>query len=456
MTTSLIKFNIKLIFESIIKSYTYYTNELFRVSNQQIIIYYNYFNIFSTSIISYFNLLNWSFNEYYKLTWNGNYFYHIYYLSILYFTIDLFYLIIFPFVSPIRKQIFFHHIICLLIFYIIYFNNGDEKIQNKWILSIDLMSEISVLFLTIKNILSQINDININHNYTKYFIDICFYCSWIIIRLILFTYVEYYLLIYFFEEYSLNRNIYTCLYLFSIQSLFCCLNYYWTFKLLSKTIKKSNILNSSLSIKNLHDLFNLFVMIYLSYMNILNWDFSNNKIIWTGSNNYIFFKSSIIYFFCDLLWIIKYPNITDNRKSIIVHHINCVAGFTLFSIFAKESQYWGVNYAMLAEINTLFLILRRKISRNSINPIIRFCSTINNLLFYLSWVSIRLITYPYLLVNLYYFYLEEYKISSSVIFNPFFYCLIIHFSFCFLNFYWTFKLVFKNILLKNKKLIDKE
>lgn len=457
MSSSLVIINRDLIDDFRTRTSKYFFDKYFCIKNNQIIIYHDYFNIIFCLIISILNLSNWSFNLInWEIIWKGDYIYHIYYLSIIYFIIDLFYLILFPFINKNNKYLIIHHINCLLCFYVIHII-GIEDIENKWILSIDLLSEINVLFLVLKKRLSSdlVTDNKINC-YTKYFVNMSFYLSWLIIRIILFPYISYIFILETYQEYKIKNNIFNCYYFYSfiLQTLFCYFNLVWTYIFLSNIFNKYNFRIFKLfnnKSHEIHDYLNIVIMIYLSYMNLLNWKIIGNEIIWFGLNNYIFFNSSILYFIFDLCWVVKYPLITENRKSIIFHHINCIAGFTLFSLFANESQYWGVNYAMLAEINTLFLILRKKIPRNSNNFIIKNIFRINNLLFYASWIIIRLLIYPYLLLNLYYFYLDEYNTKLTRIYNPFLYCFFIHFSFCFLNFYWTFKLLSKNILLKKEK-----
>jgi hypothetical protein len=89
----------------------------------------------------------------------------------------------------------------------------------------------------------------------------------------------------------------------------------------------------------------------------------------------------------------------------IVHHL---ATFLIVLIPANLTQFsWHMGIALLVEFNTLFLMLKRNINKDSVFGLVF------ELMFYLSWIVLRLIMYPIFTVFIYYEYLRYSALVKS-------------------------------------------
>ena len=205
---------------------------------------------------------------------------------------------------------------------------------------------------------------------------------------------------------------------------------------------------SKTNIINYHNYFNLIIMMVLNYNNLLNWGFdTNNYLIWQGKNFNTLLYLSILYLILDIFLIIKFPFVSKNRKTVLYNHIASLFTFYIIRI-SGPSNYWLISYAMLAEINTFFLILNRIFLNNPTKLISKLMKCVISLSFYTSWIMIRLILFPYFLVFYFKIYYSSYIVSKKFL-NINLIFIIIGSIFTFLNFYWTFNLLTK-VLLKNK------
>lgn len=154
----------------------------------------------------------------------------------------------------------------------------------------------------------------------------------------------------------------------------------------------------------------------------------------------VFYALFMLYLVVDTIWIIVIPNCTvTDRMPIIVHHV--LTGVYAM-IPAADSQFsWHMAVVLLVEINTLFLTWKRNVSKDSLLHFLL------NLAFYLTWVGMRLIGFPILVVFLYYEW-QRYTILKGTPFNcvllaPIFQALVTA-----LSFKWTYDMARK--MLKGK------
>ncbi|KAJ1420236.1 hypothetical protein B484DRAFT_453160 [Ochromonadaceae sp. CCMP2298] len=93
------------------------------------------------------------------------------------------------------------------------------------------------------------------------------------------------------------------------------------------------------------------------------------------------------YLLLDTLWLLLIPQSVASPITIILHHLVCLVGWSV-------PQFNGNLYAeylslgVVVEVNTWLLIARRNFKQ----------SWLLNYLFFASWVAIRLVMYPVVLV----------------------------------------------------------
>lgn len=187
-----------------------------------------------------------------------------------------------------------------------------------------------------------------------------------------------------------------------------------------------------------HDIFNLLCLPGLIYLNInvfINWNFES----------YSFYTQVfVLYIFLDTIWVALIPRSVPSSIPIIVHHIASIAG--LLSVY-----YLGRNYpdyivivlsGGLLEINTFFLLARRNF-RDSIIPTV---------LFFGSWITLRLMMGPWVLyktIELFQSHYDRFQntpmllLQASII-------IIVTVSLNILNYKWTYDLLMKQFFRKEK------
>eukprot|EP00980_Cylindrotheca_fusiformis_P005030 scaffold1062_cov130-Cylindrotheca_fusiformis.AAC.36 len=207
-----------------------------------------------------------------------------------------------------------------------------------------------------------------------------------------------------------------------------------------------------------HDFFNLVVLIPIVALNVMNWDWDKlfNHIggnvkkkerlldSWTGEWFDAFFYACALYFVVDLIWIMVIPRCVKSPSTIIQHHI-----FTMVYIlipYLRHDRRWAMGAYMSVEINTWFLIARRVFNKEGFPPWIIDLSVVSirikliSICFYLTWIGIRCILYPALLIQLYKLWrIESENVNSFVnieVVQP-----LMQSAFCILNFKWTFDLI---------------
>jgi len=180
--------------------------------------------------------------------------------------------------------------------------------------------------------------------------------------------------------------------------------------------------------RDMHDFFNLIVLVPIVALNALNWDWDRMWTqmmssssssgsggpgvnmsddvpfvhAWTGEYFTLFFWSTVAYFVSDLLWVCVIPKCVKSPSTIIQHHLAVLLYVIIPYQLPKLRFLMGV--CMSVELNTWFLIARRVFNKQGFSPwtldIPYFISVrvkLISIFFYITWITIRCIVYPYVL-----------------------------------------------------------
>jgi len=223
--------------------------------------------------------------------------------------------------------------------------------------------------------------------------------------------------------------------------------------------------------RDIHDFFNLIVLVPIVVLNSLNWNwdtlfetvfFNSNKRFqdaWEGDWFEYFFWTTLAYFAVDLIWVWWIPTCVKSPGTIIKHHVATL--LYIIIPYQDASLQWCMGACMSVEINTWFLIARRILNKQGYTPWIlqlpgspwlsirvKFLS----IAFYVTWVSIRCILYPYMWYSFGQNYLQRCQELGSPL-NVWAIVLPIHSIFCLLNLKWSYDLL-QSKLKYWKKLAD--
>lgn len=102
------------------------------------------------------------------------------------------------------------------------------------------------------------------------------------------------------------------------------------------------------------------------------------------------------YMVFDTVWLVLVPNSVASPGTIIAHHAVCLVGWNI-PVFFDYRYAELLSLGPLVEINTWFLIARRNFKGVHVL----------NLLFHTTWVALRMIMYPVVLVLFVLQYAEE-------------------------------------------------
>lgn len=108
------------------------------------------------------------------------------------------------------------------------------------------------------------------------------------------------------------------------------------------------------------------------------------RFLQTGESFLTFVRVAYGYFVGDLLWVVVNPSCVKSPGVISAHHCLTMA-YMLYPVLYPQLRYY-MAMCLTVELNTFFLILRRIWHV----PPVSVC-------FYLTWISIRLLIYPYLI-----------------------------------------------------------
>ena len=212
-----------------------------------------------------------------------------------------------------------------------------------------------------------------------------------------------------------------------------------------------------------HDFFNLIMLIPIIALNVINWNWEkifsmpqNAQIedFWTGEFFDLFFGVTIFYFVVDLFWVLIIPSCVKSPATIVQHHLATLA-YVLVPFYYEPAR-WCMGACMIVEVNTWFLIARRVFNKQGFPPWIIDLSFVSirvkliSIFFYITWIGIRCLLYPYLL---WIFTLEWLDLSSKTgsKVNPLLITVPLQACFCLLNLKWTYDLLMSKIRYWRRK-----
>ena len=177
-----------------------------------------------------------------------------------------------------------------------------------------------------------------------------------------------------------------------------------------------------LSWRNFHDDFNLIALPTIILFNLLY------LIIRNSAAFQIQYFVFLCYMVADSMWLFLKPESAASPLTVLSHHFICLIGW-IIPLFEPKFRYW-ISLAVLVEVNTFFLTLRRRVRR----------SRLIEFLFWITWISCRLCLYSFLVVAFFYEYITYSNENQSYINLAFFTYLLLGFL-CFLNIKWTLALI---------------
>ena len=231
--------------------------------------------------------------------------------------------------------------------------------------------------------------------------------------------------------------------------------------------------------RDCHDFFNLIALVPVCVLNAMNWNFdilaaycglaggavrgvgSDGKgggssganitiaTAWTGEWFRPFFQITALYFVVDLLWVALVPKCVKSPSTIIQHHIATIAYIMI--PYHYPFVRWLMGACMSVEINTWCLIARRVFNKQGLPPWIlnlplgvSIRIKLISILFYTSWIFIRIVLYPVIWAVLFGMW-KEYSAEVGTGWNVLAIALPLHSVFCALNIKWTVDLLMSKI-----------
>lgn len=154
------------------------------------------------------------------------------------------------------------------------------------------------------------------------------------------------------------------------------------------------------------------------------------------------------YLLIDFIWVLIRPKCTvANSSSILLHHV--VTGLLMSTPWKYKQFAWHLAISLSVEINTLFLTFRRHCSQGSLFHFLF------NIGFYASWVGLRLILFPVLVVFYYHEY-SRYSISINSYWNILGISFVTQGIITLLSFHWTIDLLLKLFRRNESKVEQKQ
>jgi hypothetical protein len=176
---------------------------------------------------------------------------------------------------------------------------------------------------------------------------------------------------------------------------------------------------------------------------------------WTGEWFNVFYFYTQTYFVVDLLWVILLPQCVRSPVTIIQHHIATILYMLIPYFFLDLSFIMGA--LLIVEINTWFLIARRVFNKQGfppwtidLPPIISIRIKLISICFYITWIVIRCIIYPAILVELLIRH-QERTVLVGTRFNVYALCVPLQCCFVMLNFKWSYDLLMSKMRYWRRK-----
>mmetsp|Transcript_29021 Transcript_29021/g.68029 ORF Transcript_29021/g.68029 Transcript_29021/m.68029 type:complete len:347 (-) Transcript_29021:153-1193(-) len=237
--------------------------------------------------------------------------------------------------------------------------------------------------------------------------------------------------------------------------------------------------------RDCHDFFNLIALVPVCVLNAMNWNFDllaaycglagggggggpdgkggggggggggssgatlSIATAWTGEWFLPFFQITALYFTIDLFWVALVPKCVKSPSTIVQHHIAtiCYIMIPYYYPFVR----WLMGACMSVEVNTWCLIARRVFNKQGLPPWIlnlplgvSIRIKLISILFYASWIFIRIMLYPVIWVVLFGMW-KEYSVEVATGWNVLAIALPLHTVFCALNIKWTVDLLLSKI-----------
>merc|ERR1719375_1410204 len=183
--------------------------------------------------------------------------------------------------------------------------------------------------------------------------------------------------------------------------------------------------------RDVHDWFNIVVLLPLCGLNFANWSISAAGIqevwagaasvpsLWSGHHFEAFFWATVAYFVADALWVAVVPNCVRSPSVILKHHSLTLVYMTIPFFYQEYS--WLMGACMSVEVNTWFLIARRVFNKRG-QVAFTFTASLPggtvqvkviSVCFYLTWIVIRLMIYPVLFFATWHQYTERWSRVGS-------------------------------------------
>jgi len=218
-------------------------------------------------------------------------------------------------------------------------------------------------------------------------------------------------------------------------------------------------------LRDSHDFFNLVALVPLSVLNVMNWNWDKLALVlkqrslsaalstlqdsWTGDWFGAFFSVTAAYFILDLLWILLVPSCVKSPGIILQHHF-AVLFYIIIPWYFPPVRYC-MGACLTVEVNTWFLIARRVFNKQGFPPwTFKLTSwwslriKVISIFFYATWISIRCLLYPALLIPFYGHWRDWSRETGSYV-NILLPSVPLHAAFCLLNLKWTYELILSKL-----------
>ena len=132
-----------------------------------------------------------------------------------------------------------------------------------------------------------------------------------------------------------------------------------------------------------HNLFNIVYIGVIAIMSTYSWWLKLE-----GGDLTLLSLITLLYYIMDIIFLVLRPDSTNSPVTILMHHVLALLSCFVFYGF-PDLRSLGVQY-LLVDVNTWFLAVRQTLSKRYL---------IIEVAFYASWVVIRLIHYPLLMLK---------------------------------------------------------
>mmetsp|Transcript_112830 Transcript_112830/g.319163 ORF Transcript_112830/g.319163 Transcript_112830/m.319163 type:complete len:266 (-) Transcript_112830:114-911(-) len=158
-----------------------------------------------------------------------------------------------------------------------------------------------------------------------------------------------------------------------------------------------------------HDVFNVLCISVLDALNLMNWRsdaaawadvrLADGPEVWAARWSGAYQNTLLVYFcvymIVDTVFVCLLPQSVKTPAAIFVHHLAVFAAMAIPWLHSATHGY-TLGIFMMAEFNTLFLLLRKMVMRRSPKAKeLPGCALLAlSVCFYFTWVVVRLVLYP--------------------------------------------------------------